>query len=229
MAGNLKKTKTKSKTKTSIKTKKSKSSTKTGSKTTKSKTTTKKSSSKKGGNFFGTVGDLVAPTGWGSFATAATLVGIDQVDSALRRKKSEKSSAKKGGMSGGTPDDDALIVMQNNRWLTNAFLRLYNHAYTLDQAAPDELRSKLNNLIEKEIKYREVLSKKDISKAYKILIPNSIQGLKDLQKYGNGSHNNFNLYYTQMLELQPNINESSVNKTITNLEIKYSNKNKYSN
>jgi hypothetical protein len=58
----------------------------------------KSSKTKKGGNFLGAVGDLVAPTGWGSFATAAALVGIDQADSALRRRKSEKSSAKKGGM-----------------------------------------------------------------------------------------------------------------------------------
>jgi len=61
----------------------------------------KSSKTKKGGNFLGAVGDLVAPTGWGSFATAAVLVGMDQADSALRRKKSEKSSAKKGGMRGG--------------------------------------------------------------------------------------------------------------------------------
>jgi hypothetical protein len=78
---------TKSKTAT-----KSKTSTKTGSKTTKSKTP------KKGGNFLGSIGELVAPTGWGSFATAAALVGIDQADAALRRGKSTKSSAKKGGM-----------------------------------------------------------------------------------------------------------------------------------
>ena len=63
----------------------------------KSKTGAKKSGSKKGGNFLGAVGDLVAPTGWGSFATAAALVGIDQADAAFRRGKREKSSAKKGG------------------------------------------------------------------------------------------------------------------------------------
>jgi hypothetical protein len=97
-----KKSKTASKTtksKTNTKTTKSKSSSKTGTKTTKSKTTSKKSSSKKGGNFLGAVGDLVAPTGWGPFATAAGLLALDRVDSALRRGKSEKSSAKK--MSGG--------------------------------------------------------------------------------------------------------------------------------
>ena len=96
-------TKSKSKTKTGTKSKtatKSKTSTKTGTKTTKSKTGTKKTGSKKGGNFLGSIGELVAPTGWGSFATAAALVGIDRADAAFRRKKSEKSSAKKGGMFG---------------------------------------------------------------------------------------------------------------------------------
>lgn len=95
-------TKTKSSTKTGTKTK---SSTKTG---TKSKTTKSKSSSKKGGNFLGTVGDLVAPTGWGPFATAAALVGLDRVDAALRRGKSTKSSAKKGGMRGGKATQEEL-------------------------------------------------------------------------------------------------------------------------
>ena len=102
--GKPKKTKSKSSTKTKSTKSKSKTSTKTGSKTTKSKTTTKKSSSKKGGNFLGAVGDLVAPTGWGPFATAAGLLALDRADSALRRgksTKSEKSSAKKGGMRGG--------------------------------------------------------------------------------------------------------------------------------
>lgn len=189
----------------------------------------KSSKTKKGGNFLGAVGDLVAPTGWGSFATAAVLVGMDQADSALRRKKSEKSSVKKGGMRGGTPEEDALAVMRNNRWLTNAFLRLYNHAYTLeDKAASDELRLKLNNLIEKEIKYREALYKEIKNTEYKTLITSSIKGLKKLQQNENGSYNNFKLYYSQMLKFQPNINGSPVNKTLSNLEIKYSN-NKYKN
>lgn len=189
----------------------------------------KGSKTKKGGNFLGAIGDLVAPTGWGSFATAAVLVGMDQADSALRRKKSEKSSVKKGGMRGGTPEEDALAVMRNNRWLTNAFLRLYNHAYTLeDKAASDELRLKLNNLIEKEIKYREALYKEITNTEYKTLITSSIKGLKKLQQNENGSYNNFKLYYSQMLKFQPNINGSPVNKTLSNLEIKYSN-NKYKN
>jgi len=64
----------------------------------------KSSRSKKGGNFLGAVGDLVAPTGWESFATTAGLFALDRADSALRRGKSEKSeksekssAVKKGG------------------------------------------------------------------------------------------------------------------------------------
>ena len=58
----------------------------------------KSSKSKKGGNFLGAVGDLVAPAGWESFATTAGLFALDRADAALRRGKSEKSSAvKKGG------------------------------------------------------------------------------------------------------------------------------------
>ena len=66
---------------------------------TKTKKTTKttKSGSKKGGNFLGSVGELIAPTGWGSFATAAGLLALDRADAAYRRGKSTKSSAKKGG------------------------------------------------------------------------------------------------------------------------------------
>jgi hypothetical protein len=112
--GKPKKTKSKStKSKTGSKTKsktatKSKTSTKTGTKTTKSKTGAKKTSSKKGGNFLGAVGDLVAPNGWGPFATAAGLLALDRADAALRRGKSEKSSVKKGGMRGGTPASNKL-------------------------------------------------------------------------------------------------------------------------
>lgn len=86
------KTGTKAKSKTSTKTAtKSKTSTKTGSKT------------KKGGNFLGSIGELVAPTGWGSFATAVGLVGIDQAAAALRRGKSGKNSVKNSVKKGGAP------------------------------------------------------------------------------------------------------------------------------
>jgi hypothetical protein len=71
------------------------------------KTGAKKSGSKKkGGNFLGAVGDLVAPAGWGSFATAAALVGIDQADAAFRRGKgkAEKDVKSVKKMRGGDPD-----------------------------------------------------------------------------------------------------------------------------
>ena len=136
--GKPKKTKSKSSTKTKSTKSKSKTSTKTGSKTTKSKTTTKKSSSKKGGNFLGAVGDLVAPTGWGPFATAAGLLALDRADAALRRGNSVKNSAKKGGMRGGftiehlqkiqknfeskNSNDLSVYISENY----NKFLKLYN-------------------------------------------------------------------------------------------------------
>ena len=60
---------------------------------TKKTTKTTKSRSKKGGNFLGSVGDLVAPTGWGSFATAAGLLALGGLDSTYRRS-SKKEEAK---------------------------------------------------------------------------------------------------------------------------------------
>jgi len=96
--GKPKAKKSKTGTKSSSLTTKSKTSTKTGTKSS-TKTTKSKTGSKKGGNFLGAVGDLVAPTGWESFATTAGLLALDRADAALRRGKSEKSSAKK--MSGG--------------------------------------------------------------------------------------------------------------------------------
>jgi len=77
-----------------------------------SKTSSKKTSSKKGGNFLGSVGELVAPTGWESFATAAGLLAIDRVDAALRRGKSVKSSAKKGGAGISVGDDEKIIIRE---------------------------------------------------------------------------------------------------------------------
>jgi hypothetical protein len=52
----------------------------------------------KGGNFLGAVGDLVAPTGWGPFATAAGLFALDRADAALRRGTKEKKEKMKGGV-----------------------------------------------------------------------------------------------------------------------------------
>jgi len=67
-------------------------------KVTKTKTKPKPKKTK-GGNFLGSVGELVAPTGWESFVTTAGLFAIDRADAALRRGKESKKSVKK--MSGG--------------------------------------------------------------------------------------------------------------------------------
>jgi hypothetical protein len=55
--------------------------------------------SKKGGNFLGSIEELVAPTGWGGFASAAALLAIDRADSALRRfnKDNKKMSGGRHG------------------------------------------------------------------------------------------------------------------------------------
>jgi len=69
----------------------------------KKSTTTRSKSKTKGGNFLGAIGDLVAPTGWGPFATAAGLLALDRADAALRRGTKEKKEKMKGGkkMTGG--------------------------------------------------------------------------------------------------------------------------------
>jgi hypothetical protein len=95
------KNKTKKSTKTTKTTKTKKSSTAIKEKKPATKKTTKKTkthSKKKGGNFLGTVGDLVAPTGWGPFATAAGLLALDRADAALRRGTKEKKEKMKGGL-----------------------------------------------------------------------------------------------------------------------------------
>lgn len=91
-----KKTKKATKTKKTTKSAKTSDSKKTKT-STKTSTTTRSKSKAKGGNFLGTVGDLVAPTGWGPFATAAGLLALDRVDAALRRGTKEKKEKMKGG------------------------------------------------------------------------------------------------------------------------------------
>jgi hypothetical protein len=71
-------------------------------KTTKSKTATK---SKKGRNFLGSVGELVAPTGCGGFASAASLFAIDRAGAALRIVKKEKINNMKGGNETNNPNN----------------------------------------------------------------------------------------------------------------------------
>ena len=67
---------------------------KTGSKTKVTKTKNSKTKKHKGGNFLGVIEDLVAPSGWQTFATAAALLAIDRADAAYRRNKTNKSDKK---------------------------------------------------------------------------------------------------------------------------------------
>lgn len=70
---------------------------------TKSRTNAK-SYSKKGGNFLGSVGELVAPIGWESFVTTAGLFALDRADAAFRRGngKANKADKKSGGGADGS-------------------------------------------------------------------------------------------------------------------------------
>ena len=95
--GEKKSTKTKKTKKTSDAKKTTKTTKSSDAKKTKKSSTTRSKSKAKGGNFLGAVGDLVAPTGWGPFATAAGLLALDRADAALRRGTKEKKEKMKGG------------------------------------------------------------------------------------------------------------------------------------
>lgn len=92
-----------------------------------SKISSSKTRSKKGGNFLGTVGDLVAPTGWGPFVTAAGLLALDRADVALRRGTKEKKM--KGGkkMTGGDcreiPISEKIMFINNPKINDNQNLK----------------------------------------------------------------------------------------------------------
>jgi hypothetical protein len=142
----------------------------------KPKTSAKKSGSKKGGNFLGAVGDLVAPAGWGSFATAAALVGIDQADAAFRRKKSGKSSAKKGGMKDGThttnlrkkypytllplygPDEEAKEILNKNEEFLRELFNRYSRIPLESRIENEEVN--IDTMLEQEKNKREALLKR---------------------------------------------------------------------
>ena len=208
------------------------------------------SKSKKGGNFLGSASELFVPTGWESFATAAALVGIDQAAAALRRGKSEKRE-KSSGMKGGAPgtnlknrhpyeilsgirpdvDNEAIIILGNTRNLTNAFLRLYNYAYSLDSEKEKQLqlRIKLNNLLKKEIEYRKKILKLIHNEGITPSFVRSIESFIELGVNVNMDIKRFQLYYNSMHAVQPNWNKSSINETLENINRKYSNKNKYPN
>jgi hypothetical protein len=61
--------------------------------------TNAKSYSEKGGNFLGSVEELVAPIGWESFVTTAGLFSLEQADATFRREngKADKADKKSGG------------------------------------------------------------------------------------------------------------------------------------
>jgi hypothetical protein len=192
------------------------------------KTKSSSSKSKKGGNFLGSVSELFVPTGWESFATTAGLFAIDRADAALRRKN-EKSSVKK--MSGGSEINltHYLEISKTNRYLTNSFIRLYYKAFNfLDPNEARQLRELINIFITKEINYREKIYS-GLRDDLKPLLANSINNLRDLQKYGNGDFETFEQYVIMMESLLPNINKSSFTKTLENISAIYSNKNKYPN
>jgi len=197
------KSKTSTKTKSSSKTgTKTKTSTKTGSKTTKSKTSTKK-----GGNFLGAVGELVAPSGWESFATTAGLFALDRADAALRRGKSTKNSAKKGGMRGGSKISGGHHLTLSNslpnikKHQENLYVSLQLHKpntedYLRIKKEINSLQKLINN---KEIKNREASEQQSINLHktfeelrnknfvgdylnYRLEYPNNPNALLDLEK-----------------------------------------------
>ena len=93
--------------------------------------TTKTRSKTKGGNFLGSVGDLVAPTGWGPFATAAGLFAVDSVSAALRKGMKEKKM-KKEKMKGGLcqqqkPDEIRHITIGSSTSPSGPSGLLFNH------------------------------------------------------------------------------------------------------
>jgi hypothetical protein len=198
--------------------------------------------SKKGGNFLGSVGELVAPSGWESFATTAGLFALDRADAALRRGK---SSAKKGGMRGGNPMEEARLIQQNNSNLIYAFLRLCGYAFIKENR--DEIYKKLKTLLEKEIKYREKIIRLIQNEEMMTFLANSLIDLKyiyefvdkfvDKTKNLNQKRKNYanyiglGLYRNEYRQKHPNIKINDLpshNKTLSNLEEKYSN-NKYRN
>jgi hypothetical protein len=89
-----------------------------------------KKSKAKGGNFLGAIGDLVAPTGWGPFATAAGLLALDRADAALRRGTKEKKEKMKGGncdeMTSKSTSDKYIPIIRPGKVNNKNNLNAYN-------------------------------------------------------------------------------------------------------
>ena len=198
---------------------------------------TKSSKSKKGGTFLGSVSELFVPTGWESFATAAGLLAIDRADAALRRKR-EKSSMKKGGMRGGDPMEDAKKIKENNPHLINSFLQLCGRIFILQEDEKIKMISKLNALIEKEIKYRQTILELIQDEEMKDFLIKSLDPLiymlslliknkRNAQNYSRFIQYRENFRYIhrhQLPEETPNLKH---NKILSNLVNLYSNSHRY--
>jgi hypothetical protein len=157
--------------------KKTKSSTKKTSdskKTKKTSTTTRSKSKTKGGNFLGAVGDLVAPTGWGPFATAAGLLALDRADAALRRGTKEKKEKMKGGkkMKGGNCEN---LPAHQSFITTKGITENYNNYMILNNPASNLHKNR--NLFLKESKLENPL--------IKIICENDVYNLELMGTCGN--------------------------------------------
>ena len=104
-----------------------------------------KKSKAKGGNFLGAIGDLVAPTGWGPFATAAGLLALDRADAALRRGTKEKNEKMKGGNCEALSASDSFVT-------TNNFYEHKNNNKLLYESNLKTNRDFFNNLGNPQIK-----------------------------------------------------------------------------
>jgi len=132
--------------------------------------------------------------------------------------------------------DEAKLIEQNNANLINSFLRLCGRAFILENR--ESLFLKLNTLIEKEIKYREKIIKLIEDKEMMTFLTNSLEDLNyikifvNLQEKTQSNYMKLGEYRNKYRNTHPNLkttNLPSHNNTLSNLEIKYSNKNKYSN
>jgi hypothetical protein len=156
----------------------------------------------------------VAPTGWGPFATAAALVGLDRVDAALRRGKSTKSSAKKGGMRGGTIIRDKLYQIylktrEEAQTELNIKLDMVSKPSIYNQKNIDNIDNRINELI-KEFKNMENLYQKGTEKeVLKFLQDNYPYSLQS--SIGSGQNiTNFSNPAMSNQTLIPNMKQSSV-------------------
>jgi hypothetical protein len=132
--------------------------------------------------------------------------------------------------------DEAKLIEQNNANLINSFLRLCGRAFILENR--ESLFLKLNTLIEKEIKYREKIIKLIEDEEMRAFLTNSLKDLNYIKifvKREDKNHANYmqlGEYRQKYRNAHPNLKTTNLpkhNNTLSNLETKYSNKNKYPN